>query len=112
MLQTDPPRAEPQPIPANLRSTQPGGGKCYSLELAWGRWRRAWLKKFRPGYVRRMAETMARRGGLAVLPQDIPLDVVTEVVGWVKARHVVHDTPITLEPSCITLQGGDALNLD
>ncbi|HJG80704.1 MAG TPA: IMP dehydrogenase, partial [Brevibacterium senegalense] len=23
---------------------------------------------------RRMAETMARRGGLAVLPQDIPLD--------------------------------------
>ena len=25
---------------------------------------------------RRMAETVARRGGLAVLPQDIPLDVV------------------------------------
>ena len=29
---------------------------------------------------RRMAETMARRGGLAVLPQDIPLDVVADVV--------------------------------
>lgn len=58
MLQADPPRAEPQPIPANLRSTQPGGGKCYSLELAWGHCRRAWLKKFRPGYVRRMAERM------------------------------------------------------
>ena len=29
---------------------------------------------------RRMAETVARRGGLAVLPQDIPLDVVAEVV--------------------------------
>ena len=29
---------------------------------------------------RRMAETVARRGGLAVLPQDIPLDVVGEVV--------------------------------
>ena len=42
---------------------------------------------------RRMAETVARRGGLAVIPQDIPLDVVAEVVDWVKRRHVVHDTP-------------------
>ena len=25
---------------------------------------------------RRMAETLARRGGLVVLPQDIPLDVI------------------------------------
>ncbi|MGH3750599.1 MAG: IMP dehydrogenase, partial [Micromonosporaceae bacterium] len=32
---------------------------------------------------RRMAETVARRGGLAVLPQDIPLDVVADVVKWV-----------------------------
>ncbi|GAA2523957.1 GuaB1 family IMP dehydrogenase-related protein [Pilimelia columellifera] len=45
---------------------------------------------------RRMAETVARRGAVAVLPQDIPIDVVTEVVGWVKRRHLVHDTPITL----------------
>src|SRR5829696_5531980 len=45
---------------------------------------------------RRMAETVARRGGLAVLPQDIPVDVVTEVVSWVKSRHPVYDTPITL----------------
>ena len=35
---------------------------------------------------RRMAETIARRGGLAIIPQDIPLDVVAEVVGWVKGR--------------------------
>ena len=35
---------------------------------------------------RRMAETVARRGGLAVLPQDIPLEVVAEVVAWVKER--------------------------
>ena len=27
---------------------------------------------------RRMAETVARRGGMAVLPQDIPLDIVGE----------------------------------
>lgn len=47
---------------------------------------------------RRMAETIARRGGLAVIPQDIPVEVVREVVSWVKARHLVFDTPITLEP--------------
>src|SRR3954471_11958191 len=48
---------------------------------------------------RRMAETMARRGGLSVIPQDIPLDVVDEVVSWVKARHPVFETPITLQPT-------------
>ncbi|MGY1688983.1 GuaB1 family IMP dehydrogenase-related protein [Geodermatophilus sp. SYSU D01105] len=48
---------------------------------------------------RRMAETVARRGGLAVLPQDIPVDVVAEVVSWVKTRHPVYDTPITLTPT-------------
>ncbi|MCW2509328.1 MAG: dehydrogenase [Modestobacter sp.] len=48
---------------------------------------------------RRMAETVARRGGLAVLPQDIPIDVVGQVVAWLKARHAVYDTPITLGPT-------------
>ncbi|MDS1272189.1 GuaB1 family IMP dehydrogenase-related protein [Lipingzhangella sp. LS1_29] len=57
---------------------------------------------------RRMAETIARRGGIAVLPQDIPLDVVAEVVSWVKDRHLVHDTPITLAPHGTV---GEALNL-
>jgi IMP dehydrogenase len=57
---------------------------------------------------RRMAETVARRGGLAVLPQDIPADVVAEVVAWVKSRHLVHDTPITLGPADTT---GQALSL-
>lgn len=47
---------------------------------------------------RRMAETAARRGGLAVLPQDIPVPVVREVVGWVKTRHPVIDTALTLSP--------------
>lgn len=46
---------------------------------------------------RRMAETVARRGGLTVIPQDIPLPVVTEVISWMKSRHVLFDTPITLE---------------
>lgn len=47
---------------------------------------------------RRMAETIARRGGIAVLPQDIPVDVVADVIGWVKRRHLVVDTPIRLGP--------------
>ncbi len=48
---------------------------------------------------RRMAETVARRGGIAVLPQDIPVDVVAEVVGWVKQRDLVHETALTLGPT-------------
>ncbi|MFS3129127.1 GuaB1 family IMP dehydrogenase-related protein [Nocardioides sp. Bht2] len=47
---------------------------------------------------RRMSETVARRGGLTVLPQDIPASVVRDVVGWVKARHLVLDTAIELAP--------------
>jgi IMP dehydrogenase len=57
---------------------------------------------------RRMAETVARRGGLVVIPQDIPVDVVAEVVTWVKSRHPVHDTPITLDRHETV---GNALNL-
>ncbi|HEX5090407.1 MAG TPA: GuaB1 family IMP dehydrogenase-related protein [Nocardioides sp.] len=48
---------------------------------------------------RRMAETVARRGGLVVIPQDIPIPVVADVVGWVKRRHLVFDTPIELAPT-------------
>lgn len=48
---------------------------------------------------RRMAETVARRGALAVLPQDIPLDVVADVVHWVKSRHPVLETPVTVRPT-------------
>jgi IMP dehydrogenase len=48
---------------------------------------------------RRMAETVARRGGLAIIPQDIPIDVVGEAVAWVKRRHLIHDTPIKLAPT-------------
>ena len=57
---------------------------------------------------RRMAETVARRGGVAVLPQDIPLDVVEQVIGWVKSRHPVFETPITMSPQNTI---GDALGL-
>src|SRR6266511_3725209 len=57
---------------------------------------------------RRMAETVARRGGLVVIPQDIPVDVVADVVAWVKQRHLLYDTPITL---MATSTVGEALNL-
>ena len=57
---------------------------------------------------RRMAETIARRGGLAVIPQDIPVEVVADVISWVKQRDLIHDTPITLGPEATV---GEALNL-
>ena len=48
---------------------------------------------------RRMAETIARRGGISVIPQDIPHAIVHDVISWVKARHTCFDTPITLSPT-------------
>ncbi|MFM8000948.1 MAG: IMP dehydrogenase, partial [Actinomycetota bacterium] len=57
---------------------------------------------------RRMAETVARRGGLVVLPQDIPLDVVETVVSFVKSRHKIVDTPITMRVDGTV---GEALSL-
>jgi len=47
---------------------------------------------------RRMAETLARRGALTVLPQDVATDAVAEIVTWIKQRHPVWDTPLTLGP--------------
>ncbi|MCV7152056.1 GuaB1 family IMP dehydrogenase-related protein [Mycolicibacterium pyrenivorans] len=47
---------------------------------------------------RRMAETVARRGGLVVLPQDLPIQAVKATVDFVKSRDLVADTPVTLSP--------------
>lgn len=57
---------------------------------------------------RRMAETTARRGAITVIPQDIPTEVVADVIAWQKTRHLVYDTPITLDP---TTTAGEALVL-
>ncbi len=46
---------------------------------------------------RRMAEAVSRRGGLVVIPQDIPLEIIVDVIAWVKTRHTVFETPPTLE---------------
>ncbi len=45
---------------------------------------------------RRMAETLARRGALTVLPQDVAPEAVAEIIGWIKSRHPVWDTPLVL----------------
>ncbi|CRK61599.1 Inosine-5'-monophosphate dehydrogenase [Alloactinosynnema sp. L-07] len=57
---------------------------------------------------RRMAETVARRGGLVVLPQDVDARVVGDIVAWVKSRHTVWDTPLVLTAGDSV---ADALNL-
>jgi len=62
-------RSEPKPLAENFVSVQPGGGACYRIELAWGRLRRGWLRRFRPGYVRRMAAR--RRGDPTGAPHEI-----------------------------------------
>lgn len=59
---------------------------------------------------RRMAETVARRGGLAIIPQDVPADVVAGVVADVKAKDPVIETPVVVAPqdtvhSVLTLLG-------
>ncbi len=58
-----------EPLPENITSVQPGGGWVYRLELAWGRFRRWYLKHFRPGYVRRMAQR--RRGSCQGAPHEV-----------------------------------------
>ena len=47
---------------------------------------------------RRMAETVARRGGIVILPQDLPITAVQQTVDFVKSRDLVLDTPVVLAP--------------
>ncbi|HEY2881089.1 MAG TPA: phosphatidylserine decarboxylase [Pirellulales bacterium] len=49
-------RRQVEPLPENIPSTQPGGGICNSIELAWGRLRRWYLSTFRRGFIKQMAE--------------------------------------------------------
>ena len=46
----------------------------------------------------RLAATLARRGGLGVLPQDMHLDDLAAAIKWVKEQPVEWDTPLTLSP--------------
>lgn len=46
----------------------------------------------------RLAATLARRGGLGVLPQDMPLQELAAAIRWVKSQPVRWDTPLVLPP--------------
>lgn len=48
---------------------------------------------------KRMAETVTRRGGMVVLPQDIPNDELTKTINYLKATHTKFETPIRVEKS-------------
>lgn len=47
---------------------------------------------------KRMAESTARRGGITVVPQDMPRAKVVKLVNYVHSRHLVYETPVTLDP--------------
>lgn len=57
---------------------------------------------------KRMAETIARRGGIAIIPQDIPMDIVRATVERVKSAHTIYDTPVTVGVSTTI---GEAMSL-
>lgn len=46
----------------------------------------------------RLAATLARRGGLGVLPQDLPIPDLAAAIGNVKSQPVAWDTPFVLAP--------------
>ena len=47
---------------------------------------------------KRMAETMARYGGLGVLPQDMHLDIAQRIVSHIRRSHSRFDTALTVTP--------------
>lgn len=47
---------------------------------------------------KRMAETMARFGGLGVLPQDMALDTVDRIVRHIGSADTRYDTPLAVSP--------------
>ncbi|MBO0980546.1 GuaB1 family IMP dehydrogenase-related protein [Microbacterium sp. SD291] len=56
----------------------------------------------------RLAAVLARRGGLGVLPQDLPLQDLDAAIRDVKSQPVLWDTPIVLPPAASV---SDALRL-
>lgn len=57
---------------------------------------------------RRMAETVARRGGIAIIPQDLPTDIVAAAIAKVKAAPTQFETALTIGPHATV---GEALAL-
>ena len=59
-----------EPMDSRLTSVQPGGGVIVKLELAWGSFRRWYLRLFRRGYVTRMRKL--RQGECEGLVEELP----------------------------------------
>ncbi len=57
----------------------------------------------------RLAATLARRGGLGVLPQDMPLQELDAAIRWVKEQPVSWDTPLVLPPDATVADAGRLL---
>ncbi|HUG67736.1 MAG TPA: phosphatidylserine decarboxylase family protein [Pirellulaceae bacterium] len=62
-------------LPPEIKSIQPGGGVCMRIELAWGHFRRWYLKAFRRRYLADMLAT--REGAINTCPHEVldPRDV-------------------------------------
>ncbi|WP_146339272.1 IMP dehydrogenase [Nesterenkonia sp. NBAIMH1] len=62
----------------------------------------------------RMLETMARRGGLGVLPQDVPVAEAAETIRWVKAQHPILENPAKAgaDAAALTLTEDDVADPD
>ncbi len=76
--------SESTPREAPITSVQPGGGACFALERAWGRLRRAVLRRLFPGYVERMRAL--RQGDCPGCPHDVldprDLTLIRNVCGY------------------------------
>lgn len=59
---------------------------------------------------KRMAETVARRGGIVVLPQDAPADILEKNIRYVKNAHVTYETPVTLSPEDTIAKATDLIH--
>lgn len=46
---------------------------------------------------KRMAETLARYGWIWILPQDMEIEKMLEIVNFVKSANVIFDTPLTVK---------------
>jgi IMP dehydrogenase len=57
----------------------------------------------------RLAATLARRGGLGILPQDLPLQELDAAIREVKAQPVPWDSPVVLPPSATVAEAARLL---
>lgn len=57
----------------------------------------------------RLAASLARRGGLGVLPQDMPLQELDAAIRWVKRQPVRWDTPVIMAPDATVSEASRVL---